>query len=84
MVQMVQTTVLGQNDLIQNRFLVFARSKWTKMVQFGLFWPEDWVHLGPFGSANRTLAIPDLLFQPCFCESFSESLPFESTFYEPF
>ena len=27
------------------------------MVHFGSFWPEE-VHLGPFRSANRTLAIP--------------------------
>ena len=26
---------------------------------FGPFWPEE-VHFGPFRSANRTLAIPDL------------------------
>ena len=48
----------GQNDLIPNWFLAFARPTWTKMVHFGLFWPEE-VHFGPFRSANRTLAIPD-------------------------
>ena len=29
------------------------------MVHLGPFWPEE-VHFGPFRSANRTLAIPDL------------------------
>ena len=48
----------GQNDLIPNWILAFARPKWTKMVHFGPFWPEE-VHFGPFRSANRTLAIPD-------------------------
>ena len=38
----------GQNDLIPNWILAFARPKWTKMV-----------HFGPFRSANRTLAIPE-------------------------
>ena len=36
-----------QNDLIPNWTLAFARPKWTKMVHFGRFWPEE-VHLGPF------------------------------------
>ena len=49
----------GQNDLIPNWILAFARPKWTKMVHFGPFWPEE-VHFGPFRSANRTLAIPEL------------------------
>ena len=49
---------LGQNDLIQNRILAFARPNWTKTVHFGPFWPEE-VHSGPFRSANRTLAIPE-------------------------
>ena len=35
----------------------------TKKDQNGPFWPEE-VHLGPFRSANRTLAIPD--FWPSF------------------
>ena len=48
----------GQNDLILNWILAFARPKWTKMVHFGPFWPEE-VHFGPFRSANRTLAIPE-------------------------
>ena len=48
----------GQNDLIPNRILAFARPKWTKMVHFGQFWPEE-VHFGPFRSASRTLVIPD-------------------------
>ena len=48
----------GQNGLISNWILAFARPKWTKMVHFGPFWPEE-VHFGPFRSANRTLAIPD-------------------------
>ena len=50
----------GQNDLIPNRILAFARPQWTKMVHFGPFWPEE-VYFGPFRSANRTLAIPDSL-----------------------
>ena len=48
----------GQNDLIPNSILAFARPKWTKMVHFGPFWSRE-VHFGPFRSANRTLAIPD-------------------------
>ena len=48
----------GQNGLIPNWILAFARPKWTKMVHFGPFWPEE-VHFGPFRSANRTLAIPE-------------------------
>ena len=32
------------------------------MVHFGPFWPEE-VHFGLFGSANRTLAIPELTFE---------------------
>ena len=49
---------LGQNDLIPNWILAFARPKWTILVHFGPFWPEE-VHFGPFKSANRTLAIPE-------------------------
>ena len=30
------------------------------MAHFGPFWPEE-VHFGPFRSANRTLAIPEIL-----------------------
>ena len=60
MVQNGPNDHFGQNDLIPNRILVFARPKWTKMVHFGPFWPEE-VHFGPFRSANRTLAIPDKL-----------------------
>ena len=41
----------GQNDLIPNRILAFARPK-----IHGPFWPEE-VYFGPFRSANRTLAI---------------------------
>ena len=48
----------GQNDLIPNWILAFARPKRTKMVHFGPFWPEE-VHFGPFWSANHTLVIPD-------------------------
>ena len=58
MVQNGPNDHFGQNDLIPNRILAFARPKWTKMVHFGPFWPEV-VHFGPFRSANRTLAIPD-------------------------
>ena len=36
----------GQNDLIPNWILAFARPKWTKMAHFGPFWPEE-VHFGP-------------------------------------
>ena len=61
MVQSGPNDHFGQNDLIPNRILAFARPKWTKMVQFGPFWPEGF-HFGPFRSANRTLAIPDLHF----------------------
>ena len=43
----------GQIYLIQNRILAFARPN------FGPFWPDK-VHFGPFRSANRTLAIPDI------------------------
>ena len=58
MVQNGPNDHFGQNDLIPNWILAFARPKWTKMVHFGPFWPEE-VHFGPFRSANRTLAIPD-------------------------
>ena len=39
----------GQNDLIPNWILAFARPKWNKMVYFGPIWPEEdhLVHLGP-------------------------------------
>ena len=60
MVQNGPNDHFGQNDLIPNRILAFARPKWTKMVHFGPFWPEE-VHFGPFRSANRTLAIPEIL-----------------------
>ena len=59
MVQNGPNDHFGQNDLIPNRTLAFARPKWTKMVHFGPFWPRE-VHFGPFRSANRTLAIPDI------------------------
>ena len=49
----------GQNGLIPNWILAFARPKWTKMVHFGPFWPEE-VHFGPFRSANRTLVTPEI------------------------
>ena len=55
----------GQNDLIPNSILAFARPKWTKMVHFGPFWPEE-VHFGPSRSANRTLAIPEIMFKDIF------------------
>ena len=58
MVQNGPNDHFGQNGLILNWILAFARPKWTKMVHFGPFWPEE-VHLGPFRSANRTLATPD-------------------------
>ena len=59
MVQNGPNDHFGQNDLIPNWILAFARPKWTKMVHFGPFWPKE-VHFGPFRSANRTLAIPEL------------------------
>ena len=58
MVQNGPNDHFGQNTLIPNWILAFARPKWTKMVHFGPFWPEE-VHFGPFRSANRTLAIPE-------------------------
>ena len=58
MVQNGPNDHFGQNALIPNWILAFARPKWTKMVHFGPFWPEE-VHFGPFRSANRTLAIPE-------------------------
>ena len=58
MVQNGPNDHFGQNALIPNWILAFARPKWTKMVHFGPFWPEE-VHFGPFRSANRTLAIAD-------------------------
>ena len=58
MVQNGPNDHFGQNDLIPDRMLAFARPKWTKMVHFGPFWPQE-VHFGPFRSANRTLAIPE-------------------------
>ena len=49
MVQNGPNDHFGQNDLIPNWILVFARPKWTKMVHFGPFWPKRsiLVHLGP-------------------------------------
>ena len=43
MVQNGPNDHFGQNDLIQNQILAFARPKWTKMVHFGPFK----VHFGP-------------------------------------
>ena len=65
----VQTTILVENDLVPNWILAFAAPKWTKMVHFGPFRPEE-VHLVPFRSANRTLAIPDLKK----CETSAETI----------
>ena len=47
--------VLSESKMDQNGILAFARPKWTI---FGQFWPQE-VHVGPFRSANRTLAIPN-------------------------
>ena len=49
MVQNGPNDHFGQNGLILNWILAFARPKWTKMVHFGPFWPEEaiLVHLGP-------------------------------------
>ena len=41
-----QNDHFGQNDLIPNRILVFARQRWTKMVHFGLT-TSILVHLRP-------------------------------------
>ena len=57
MVQNGPNEHFGQNDLIPNWILAFAR---PKLVHFGPFWPEE-AHFGPFRSANRTLSIPDLV-----------------------
>ena len=51
MVQNGPNDHFGQNDIIPNWILAFARPKWTKMVHFGPFWPEE-VRFGPFRSAN--------------------------------
>ena len=48
--KMVQTTHFGQNDLIPNRTLAFARPKWTKLVHFLVHFGlkrSILVHLGP-------------------------------------
>ena len=58
MVQNSPNDDFGQMTLFQTKIFAFARPKWTKMVHFGQFWPEE-VHFGPFRSANRTLAIPE-------------------------
>ena len=62
MAQNGQYDDFGQNDLIPNRIVVFARPKWTKMVHFGPFWPNEVYYFGPLRSANRTLATPE--YQP--------------------
>ena len=59
MVENGQNDRFGQNDLIPNWILAFARLTWINMVHFGPFWTEE-VYFGPFRSANRTLATPDL------------------------
>ena len=56
MVQNGQNDDFGQNDLIPNRILVFARPKWTILVHFGLK-RSILVHLG-----LPTVLCPDLLF----------------------
>ena len=59
--------------MVQTTILVKMTFKWlcseldfsireTKMDQIGPLWPKE-VHFGPFRSANRTLAIPELMFQ---------------------
>ena len=52
MVQNGPNDDFGQNDLIPNWILALTRPKWTKMVQFGQFWPEE-VHFGPFPEAAK-------------------------------
>ena len=44
----------GQNDLIPN----WISASRDRKDHSGPLWSEE-VHLGPFGSANRTLATPD-------------------------
>ena len=59
LVQNGQNDHFGQNDLIPNWILAFARPKWTILAYFGPFCPKQ-VYFGPFRSAaNRTLATPD-------------------------
>ena len=74
MVQNGPNDHFGQNDLIPNWILAFARPKWTKMVHFGPFWPEE-VHFGPFRSANRTLAIPENCTSPFASDFLSVAMP---------
>ena len=44
--------------MVQTTILVKMTIRDTKNDQNGPFWLEE-IHFGPFGSANRTLAIPD-------------------------
>ena len=60
MVQNGPNDHFGPSDLFPNWILAFARPKWSKMVRFGIFWPGE-AHFGPFRSANRTQAIPDVM-----------------------
>ena len=50
-----QNDRFGQNDLFQTGFGI----RETKMDQNGPFWPKE-VYFGPFRSADRTLATPDI------------------------
>ena len=56
MVQNGPNDHFGQNDLIPNWILIIRE---TNMDHFGPFWLAG-VHFGPFRSANRTLAIPEI------------------------
>ena len=50
----------GQNSLIPNWILVFARPRRDQNgPHFGPFWPTDVYFFGPFRPANRTLATPE-------------------------
>ena len=51
---MVKTTILVKLALFQTEFSIDE----SRMDQNCQFWPEE-VHFHPFGSANRTLAIPE-------------------------
>ena len=56
MVQNGQNDHFGQEDLIPNWILAFARPKWTKMVHFGPFWPKE-VYFGRLRSVEDTIFV---------------------------
>ena len=67
MVQNGPNDHFGQNDLILNWILAFARPKWTIL--------SIWPHFGLFRSANRTLAIPDQIWILSLLQSNCHLLP---------